>query len=56
MKKQIVNLGKALDKANQKQINGGESEKNQCEKRTHCTWYSCITSCICGQHFPPPCF
>ena len=45
MKKQILNLGKALNKAEQKTINGG---KKQCETHNQCgSGYCCITAAWC---------
>ena len=52
MKKQFLNLGKALNKAEQKTINGGMTEQ-ECAKRGG-AWYSCEDGvCLIGHHLPP---
>ena len=66
MKKQILNIGKALNKAEQKQIQGGITAFQACNQAVHywCTqswceshgniWYACEGSCILNvPHFPP---
>ncbi len=37
MKKQILNLGKALNKAEQKQINGGRMDEGWCVETGQCS-------------------
>ena len=56
MKKQILNLGKALNKAEQKSINGGFGssycfgilDQNTCDNSKSCNWYGCY----CGPTYP----
>ena len=53
MKKQFLNFGNALNKAEQKSINGGMS-RQECERRGG-SWYSCYENgnCLIGFHLPP---
>ena len=56
MKKSILNIGKALDKTEQKQINGGFGfsncfdipDQNSCDYTLGCNWYGCY----CGPTYP----
>lgn len=43
MKTIVLNLGKALNKAEQKQINGGQSKACECD----CTKYACDGIGVC---------
>ena len=52
MKNSILTLGKALNKAELKQINGSY-DRNKCENTRNCTWYECWPGCLCGWHLPP---
>ena len=60
MKKQILNLGKALNKVEQKKINGSggscwsATNADECQNNGG-VWYDCAPhlGCHCAQHFPP---
>ncbi len=60
MKKQILNLGKALNKAEQRTVNGGGGSCWMATNEEECSnaggqWYSCAPhlGCHCAHHFPP---
>jgi hypothetical protein len=49
MKKQILNLGKALDKVEQKQVNGGNKWEGHCfPSEGKCNFYCSTTCSPCG--------
>ena len=52
MKKSILNLGKTLNKVEQRTVNGGFNNQNSCE-RMGGTWYQCNRMCLVGWHLPP---
>jgi hypothetical protein len=61
MKKSILNLGKALQKKEQQQINGGFGSSNcfsittsyECVRAFGCNWYGCSGSgSYCGPNYP----
>ncbi|WP_299106604.1 hypothetical protein [uncultured Tenacibaculum sp.] len=52
MKTSILNLGKALSKENQKQINGGSSDcrrMERCSSNSDCGPNDCVLICVVGR-------
>jgi len=57
MKKQFLSLGKALNRAEQKSINGGRIGTGRCSATPDCDgYYCCVDSfCVDSRTMNPPC-